>query len=164
GKMMQGGMIGGMMQGMMGKGMMQGMMSKDIPNAQKLLALADELKLKDDQIKSLKTLSLNSQKESIRQNADLAIAKVELNALLGQEDIDLVQVQQKVREVANLEAEVKIAQIETAIKAKEVLTTEQQALLKEITKKKAKVVEKPAATTGKARKMMPQATEHEEHH
>ena len=165
GKMMQGGMMGGMMQGMMGRGMMQsGMMSMDIPNAQKLLALADDLKLKDEQIKSLKTLALNSQKESISQGADLSIAKLELNSLLGQEEIDLEPVQQKVKQVAQLEADLKIAHIKASIEAKEVLTKEQQVLLKEITKKKATAMAKPAAQTGKAKKMMPQATEHEMHH
>jgi len=164
GKMMQGGMMGGQ-GGMMGQGMMRGgMMSMDIPNAQKLLALADDLKLKDEQIKSLKTLSLNSQKESISQGADLSIARLELNSLLGQEEINLAQVQQKVREVANLEAELRIAQIKASIEAKEVLTEEQHALLKEITKKKATAMTKPAAQTGKVKKMMPKATEHEEHH
>jgi len=161
--MMQG-MMGGQ-GGMMGQGMMRGgMMSMDIPNAQKLLALADDLKLKDEQIKSLKTLSLNSQKESISQGADLSIARLELNSLLGQEEINLAQVQQKVREVANLEAELRIAQIKASIEAKEVLTEEQHALLKEITKKKATAMTKPAAQTGKVKKMMPKATEHEEHH
>jgi hypothetical protein len=156
GQMMEGGMMGGMMHG--------AMMGADMPNAQKLLALADDLKLKDEQIKSLKTLSLNSQKGAIRKNADLAIAKLELNSLLGQEEIDLAQVQQKVREVANLEAELKIAHIEASIEAKKVLTEEQRALLKDISTKKATAVEKPAAPTGKAKKMMPQATEHEAHH
>ncbi|MBC8231614.1 hypothetical protein H8E77_18850 [bacterium] len=168
GKMMQGGMMQGMMGGqggMMGRGMMQsGMMSMDMPNAQKLLALADELKLKDEQIKSLKTLSLNSQKKSISQGADLSIAKLELNSLLGQEEIDLEPVQQKVKQVAQLEADLKIAHIKASIEAKEVLTKEQQVLLKEITKKKATAMAKPAAQTGKAKKMMPQATEHEMHH
>jgi Spy/CpxP family protein refolding chaperone len=170
GKMMQGGMMGGMMgKGMMQGGMMGGMMGKktaDLPNAQTFLALTDELKLKDEQIKSLKSISLNSQKGAIRKGADLSIAKLELNALLGQDKIDLEQVQQKVKEVANFEADLQIAQVEASIKAKEVLTNEQIASFKEITKKKAKAAKKPATQKAKKDedKPKPEATEHESHH
>ncbi len=170
GKMMQGGMMGGMMgKGMMQGGMMGGMMGKktvDLPNAQTFLALTDELKLKGEQVKSLKSISLNSQKGAIRKGADLSIAKLELNALLGQEKIDLEPVQQKVKEVANLEAESQIAQIEASIKAKEVLTDEQHALFKNITKKKAKAAKKPATQKAKKDEDKPKqkATEHESHH
>jgi len=170
----QGGMMGGMMQGgmmggMMGKSMMQGgMMVKktlDLPTAQTFLALTDELKLKDEQVKSLKSISLNSQKGAIRKGADLSIARLELNAILGQEKIDLEQVQQKVKEVANIEAEVQITQVGAAIKAKEVLTDEQIAAFKEITKKKAQPAKKPANKQAKKeQKPKAEAAGHEAHH
>jgi len=165
GKMMQGGMMGGMM----GKSMMQGgMMVKktlDLPTAQTFLALTDELKLKDEQVKSLKSISLNSQKGAIRKGADLSIARLELNAILGQEKIDLEQVQQKVKEVANIEAEVQITQVGAAIKAKEVLTDEQIAAFKEITKKKAQPAKKPANKQAKKeQKPKAEAAGHEAHH
>ena len=114
------------------------------------------MNLEDEQVKSLKALSLNSQKGAIRKGADLSIARLELNALLGQEEIDFEQAQQKVKEVANLEAELQIAQIEASIQAKDVLTDEQLVLFKEITKKRAMAGQKPAMQ--KSEKPMREAT------
>jgi len=135
--MMQGGMMCPMcsqmmshipMMQMMGHGIMgqmpmmqmmaHSMMRINMLNARTLLALADKLKLKQEQIKSLKNISLNSQKESIKKGADLAIARIELNALLDQEEIDLEGVQQKIGQIANLEAELRIAHIKASIEAK----------------------------------------------
>jgi hypothetical protein len=102
----QGGMQGGMMQSgmmcpmcgqMMKGGMMQGMMGQMlmIPTPQKLLSLAGELKLEEDQVKSIQEIGFALQKEVIRKKADCSIAGVELNALMCQDEIDLEQVQQK---------------------------------------------------------------------
>lgn len=163
GKMMgQMPMMGGMMSGQHGMMGQMSMMNMNVPNVQMLLASEDELNLKEEQIKSLKNISVNSQKESINKKADLAIARIELNALLDQQKIDLEPVKQKVREIADLEAELRIIHIKTSTEAKEVLTDEQSSLFKKMIKKRTKAEKKPF--TQKAEKPMHQATEQEKHH
>jgi Spy/CpxP family protein refolding chaperone len=178
GGMMQGGMMGGqggMMQGgmmcpmcgqMMKSGMMQGMMGggmmaqkHQMPTLQMLLSLADELKLNEEQVKSIQKIGFNLQKEVIRKNADRSIAEVELNALLIEDKPNFEQAQQKIQQIATLEGELKIAQIKASIDAKKVLTDEQRAELKEMPKKKSVMQQpqKPAMPMGSS-------TEQEMHH
>ncbi|MBM3241100.1 hypothetical protein FJZ31_32860 [Candidatus Poribacteria bacterium] len=173
GGMMQGGMMGGqgsmmcpmcgqmmksgMMQGMMGGGMMA--QKHQMPTPQMLLSLADELKLNEEQVKSIQKIGFALQKEVIQKNANRSIAEVELNELMSQDEINLEQAQRKIQQIASLEGEVKIAQIKASIDAKKVLTDEQRAGLKEMPKKKSAMQQpqKPAMPMGSS-------TEHEMHH
>jgi len=166
--MMQGGMMGGqggmmcpMCGQMMKGGMMQGMMGQmyKMPTPQILLSLADELKLNEEQVKSIQQIGFNLQKEVIRKNADRSIAEVELNALFSEDELNLEQARQKIQQIVTLEGELKIAQIKASIDAKNVLTNEQRAGLKEMPKKKSAMQQsqKPAMP-------MDSSTEHETHH
>lgn len=159
GGMMQGGMMcpmcgqmmkGGMMQGMMGGGMMDQM--HKMPTPQMLLSLTDELKLDEEQIKSIQKIGFDLQKEVIRKNADRSIAGVELNALLCQDEIDLGQAQQKIQQIATLMGELRIAQIKASIEAKKVLTEEQQEKMKELMMKKPAMHTPKKAATPKGKK------------
>jgi Spy/CpxP family protein refolding chaperone len=110
-----------------------------------LLSLAGELKLEEDQVKSIQEIGFALQKEVIRKKADRSIAGVELNALMCQDEIDLEQVQQKIQQMATLEGELRIAQIKASIEAKKVLTEEQQAKVKELMMKKPAAIPKKTA-------------------
>lgn len=146
--------------------MMKQMHSVNLPDAQTLLAKGEELSLTGEQVKSLKDISLSAQKESIKKHADLAIARVELHALLDQEDIDVERVQQKVRQAADLEAELKIAHLRAAISAKGVLTADQRTRFEEIAKKRVRPKERSGMMQkGKhPEKPMRRRTEHRRHH
>lgn len=143
--MMQGmmGEQGGMMQGrkmcpmccQMMRRCMMGQMHK-MPTPEMLLSLADELKLDEEQVKSIQKIGFALQKEVIQKGAERSIAELELNALLGEDEVDPQGAQEKIQQIASLEGELKIAQIKASIDAKNVLTAEQSAKLKEIAKKK----------------------------
>jgi len=143
--MMQGmmGEKGGMMQGrkmcpmccQMMRRCMMGQMHK-MPTPEMLLSLADELKLEEEQVKSIQKIGFALQKEVIQKGAERSIAELELNALLGEDEVDLQGAQEKIQQIASLEGELKIAQMKASIDAKNVLTVEQSAKLKEIAKKK----------------------------
>jgi len=136
--MMKGGMMGGQ-GGMMGQmPMMQPMMGEmhKMPTPEMLLSLADELKLEEDQVKSIQKIGFALQKEVIQRGAERSIAELELNVLLGEDEVDLQKAQEKIQQIASLEGDLKIAQIKASIDAKNVLTVEQSAKLKEIAKKK----------------------------
>lgn len=167
GRMMGGGMMQGMMGqmpmmqrmmggqgGMMGHmPMMHGMMGRmhGMPALQMLLFLSDELGLDEEQVTSIKKIGFDFQKEAIQKNADLSISGVELNALLSQDDIDLEQAQEKIQQIANLEGEMKIAQIRAFIDIKEVLTEEQRAKVKKLMMEKAaKSTKKPTQESKEA--------------
>jgi Spy/CpxP family protein refolding chaperone len=124
-----------------------------------LLSLTDELKLDEEQVKSIQKIGFNLQKEVIRKNADRSIAEVELNELLSQDEINLEQAQQKIQQISTLEGELRIAQIKASINAKNVLSDEQRAELKEILKKKS-VMQQPQ----KPVMPMGSTTEQETHH
>lgn len=155
-------MMGDMMKQMMGgqRGMMGKMHQANLPDAQALLAVSDELKLADNQIQSLKDIALRTQKESIKKQAELEVARLELNALLDREQIDTEQVRQKLNQAATLETDLKMAQIQNSVAAKAVLTAEQRALFKDVTKKGKMMMQ----SGEKAEKSTPEASEHEKHH
>jgi Spy/CpxP family protein refolding chaperone len=151
GGMMQGGMIGHMpmMHGMMGRGMMGWMHGMFTP--QMLLFWAGELNLEEEQIKSIQMVGFDLQKEIIQKNADRSIASVELNALLGQDEIDLQQAQQKIQQIATLGGKLRVAQIKAFINTKEVLTEEQRAKLKELMIKQSAMYTPQKAATQKGK-------------
>jgi Spy/CpxP family protein refolding chaperone len=162
---MMSGQGGGMNQAPMMGGMMSQMMEQmrhpNLPDVQMLLGLSDQLKLTDEQVRSLKQVHLQLQKDVIRKQADLAIASLELNALLDQEKIDMGQVRQKAQAAANLEAEIKLAHIQADTDARAVLTPEQRAMLAKMSKmEKPMMMGQSKASGGES----PQPSGHEQHH
>jgi Spy/CpxP family protein refolding chaperone len=163
GKMMGQGMMGG--QGMMnmmhgtisGPGMMAGFGKPD------LIALAEKLDLSEEQIAEIKGIFLSHKKDIIRKKADRDIAELELSELTQQDEPDLNAVEDKIRDIANLETGIRFSQIKVWTDARSVLTTEQKAVLKKIMK------EQKASMTGqknveKTETSMPGSGGHSEHH
>ena len=99
-----------------------------------LTRLADKLDLSEEQQAEIKDIHALHKKNVIRRNADLQIARVELQELMQQEEPDLNAIEDQVRNVANLGAGIKYSQIKVGIDTKNVLTEEQQAKLKELRK------------------------------
>lgn len=131
--------------------------SANLPTPHACLAMADVLKLTDDQVIALKEITRNLEKETIRKLSDAAIARVELNALLDQQEIDTDQVQKKVRQIHELQAEQSIAQIQASVDATKILNAAQRTHLMELMKGNVPPVEETEKTP-------PESAEHEEHH
>jgi Spy/CpxP family protein refolding chaperone len=88
-----------------------------------------ELGLTPDQVSRLETLRDEFAREAIRREADIRIAELDLGALLAADPVDLPRVEAKVRELAQLQAELRIARLRTIEQGKAVLTPEQRSRL-----------------------------------
>jgi Spy/CpxP family protein refolding chaperone len=134
----EGGPPGGMMtpgHGMMtpGGGMMGRGMDMGSPGERPLITVMlhhrAELGLSAEQVQRLETLRSDFAREAIRRDADIRIAELDLAGLLGQEPVDLVRVEAKVREAAQIRAELRLARLRTIEQGKAVLTAEQRTRL-----------------------------------
>jgi len=135
----------GMMQGcqMMGQGMMGGMMgmSRDRARHHKpwfrygvslILRNADRLGLSDEQKKQLDDIRVRYSKEIVKQNAELEIEEIDLEALLNKSDFNLSGVKEALKKVESAKTQIKYLRIEAFVEAKKILTSEQKSDLKKL--------------------------------
>jgi Spy/CpxP family protein refolding chaperone len=116
------GSMGDMMDRMMGG-------PADRPLITIMLHHRSDLGLSAEQVGRLETLRGDFTRDAIRRDADIRIAELDLAALLEQEPMDLGKVETKVREVAQLRADFRIARLRTIEQGKAVLTPEQRTRL-----------------------------------
>jgi len=105
---------------------------EDRPLIAMMLQNREKLGLSDDQVKKLEQLRTDFQKESIRRDADLRVAEMDLTGLLDAQPVDMVKVEAKVREIERLRADSRIARIRVIEKGKEQLTADQRKKLQEL--------------------------------
>jgi Spy/CpxP family protein refolding chaperone len=121
-----------MQSGRDGMGGMMGRMMGD-PAERPLITIMlhhrTELGLSADQASRLETLRGDFAREAIRRGADIRIAELDLATLLEQDPVDLTKVETKVREVAQLRADLRIARLRAVEQGKAVLTPEQRTRL-----------------------------------
>ena len=113
------------------EGLMERMMGDpvDRPLITIMLHHRTELGLSADQVSRLEALRGDFTREAIRRGADIRIAELDLATLLEQDPVDLTKVEAKVREVAQLRADLRIARLRTVEQGKAVLTPEQRTRL-----------------------------------
>ncbi|HYY25497.1 MAG TPA: periplasmic heavy metal sensor [Candidatus Udaeobacter sp.] len=97
-----------------------------------MLRNRDKLGLSQDQVRKLEQVRNDFERESIRRDADLRIAEMDLAALTDSSAVDLPKVEAKVREIERLRADQRLARIRSIEKGKEQLTAEQRKKLQEI--------------------------------
>jgi len=100
------------------------------------LPMIEKLELTEDQLKSLKTLKKDSTKDKIKKRAEIETAEVDLKELLDADELDLPKIQTKLKEIANLRAELQYLDIEAYEKGKTLLSAGQKTKLKESPMKK----------------------------
>jgi Spy/CpxP family protein refolding chaperone len=108
------------------------MKSEERPLIAFMLRNREKLDLSAAQVKNLEQLRSDFQKESIRKDADLRVAEMDLKGLLVAEKVDMAKVEAKVREIERLRSDLRIARIRTIQKGKEVLTADQRKKLQEL--------------------------------
>ena len=108
------------------------MKSEERPLIAFILRNREKLDLSAAQVKSLEQLKNDFQKESIRRDADLRVAEMDLNGLLVADKIDMAKIEAKVREIERWRSDLRIARIRTIQKGKEVLTADQRKKLQEL--------------------------------
>jgi len=102
------------------------------PSISKIIRNREKLDLSGDQVKNLERLRKDFEKQSIRKEADIRVAKLDLQALLDAQPVDMTKVEAKVREIERLRADLRFARIRAAQKAKEQLSVEQHQKLDEL--------------------------------
>jgi Spy/CpxP family protein refolding chaperone len=123
------------MQGRGGMGSMGGPMGRmmgdpfERPLITIMLHHRTELGLSADQVSRLETLRSDFTREAIRRDADIRIAELDLTSLLEQDPADLSKVEAKVREAAQLRADLRIARLRAIEQGKALLTPEQRTRL-----------------------------------
>lgn len=113
-------------------GMMSGM-SMGHPGERPLITRAleqrEQLGLSADQVKALETARAEFAEDAKRRGADIEAAEQELGTLLGEPTVDLAKVEAKVRQIASLQADLRLARIRTLERGKAILTAEQRTKL-----------------------------------
>jgi Spy/CpxP family protein refolding chaperone len=99
---------------------------EDRPMISLMLKYQDYLRLSGEQVKKLEQLRDNFQRQSIRAEAAMRILDLDIAGLLDQPTVDVPKVEQKVRELEKLRADLRIARVRAVEQAKAVLTPEQR--------------------------------------
>ena len=86
---------------------------------------ARDLGLTPEQESKLRTLRTEFEKESIRRTAEIRTAEIDLAALLKQERWDLAQIESKVKQIGQLQAELRVARIRALDAGRNVLSLDQ---------------------------------------
>ncbi len=97
-----------------------------------MLRNREKLGLSDDQVRRMEQLRTEFEKESIRKDADIRIAEMDLEALLDTPNVDMAKVEAKVREIEKTRADLRLARIRAIEKGKGQLTPDQRKKLQEM--------------------------------
>jgi Heavy-metal resistance len=97
-----------------------------------MLRNRERLGLTADQVKHLEQLRNDFAKESIRSEANLRIAELDLTSLLEAQPVDMTRVEAKIREIERIRGDLRIARVRSIEKAKAQLSAEQRRKLQEL--------------------------------
>jgi Spy/CpxP family protein refolding chaperone len=109
----------------------------ELPMANRALALLDNsrvraaLNLTDAQASQLRKIIVGMEESSIKTQADVAVAGIELRELLREDKPDHEAVMNKVSQIAQLRAQLMKQHVEALLAAKDVLTPEQQKMIRQ---------------------------------
>ena len=98
-----------------------------------LLRNREKIGLSEEQVKKLEQLRSDFEKETIRNEADIRIAEIDLNNLLQAPNPDMGKIETKIRDVERLRADLRIARIRAMEKGKALLSVDQRKKLQELT-------------------------------
>jgi Spy/CpxP family protein refolding chaperone len=108
------------------------MRSHEGPIITMMLEHSQDLGLNPEQEKKLRDLRTEFSKDSVRRTADIRVAQIELNALLEQDQWDVAKIEPKVKQLATLQGDLRVARIKTLAAGRAVLTPEQVEKLKQV--------------------------------
>lgn len=97
-----------------------------------LLRNREKIGLSDDQVKKLEQLRSDFEKETIRNEADIRVAEIDLNNLLQAPSADMPKIEVKIRDIERLRADLRIARIRAIDQGKALLSTDQRKRLQEL--------------------------------
>lgn len=94
--------------------------------------LREALELTDEQAEQLRKINVDTRKTTVQKRADLQVSRIELNELLRSENPPRAQVEQKVREITQLQGDLMQTRVDALLSARAVLTPEQQQKAQEL--------------------------------
>ncbi len=94
------------------------------------LELKEEIGLSEEQVKSLQSIQSAYQMGRIKTDAEIQIAESELNELLEKDDVELSQMEAKIRAIEALRAQQRIDRIKSLKAAGQLLTEAQKAQIR----------------------------------
>lgn len=97
-----------------------------------MLRHRDRLGLSAEQVRNLERVRNDFAKESIRTDAELRIAEMDLESLLHGEPVEMPRVEDKIREIERHRADLRIARIKAIENGKEQLSGEQRKKFQEL--------------------------------
>ena len=97
-----------------------------------MLSNQDKLQLSASQVQTLEKLRNDFRRQSIRLDADLKVAEMDLAQLLDADSADMGKVESKVREIEKLKGDLRLARLRAIEEGKKVLSAEQRVRLKEL--------------------------------
>ncbi len=101
---------------------------KDSPTI-RMEELIKFLNLSEEQITEINKTLLDFQKNTLELRNRMQIKELEIKALLLEPETELAKIREKLKEVADLQVELKVKTIEKYLEIKDLLTPEQQAKL-----------------------------------
>lgn len=100
----------------------------------KMIEHAKEIGLNEEQISKINDLETNCKKDMIRKQAEIGILKVDKQALLKKDEVNLSELKNIIQKIAALESEIEYNCVESSVRVKKILTEEQMKKLHELTK------------------------------
>ena len=97
-----------------------------------MLRNRERLGLTADQVKQLEQVRNEFAKESIRSEANLRIAEMDLTSLIEAQPIDMTRVEAKIREIERIRGDLRVVRIRSIEKGKAQLSAEQRRKLQEL--------------------------------
>jgi Spy/CpxP family protein refolding chaperone len=97
-----------------------------------MLSNQDKLQLSSSQVQTLEKLRNDFRRQSIRLDADLKVAEMDLAQLLDSDSADMGKVESKVREIEKLKGDLRLARLRAIEEGKRILSQEQRVKLKEL--------------------------------
>ena len=103
-------------------------------NMDKIIKHSKEIELKEDQISKIRELEANCKKDTIKKQAEIDTLKIDKQALVKKDNVDLAELKKVIEKIAVLEGEMEFNCMENSVKVKKVLTEEQMKKLHELMK------------------------------
>ena len=94
--------------------------------------LREALELTDEQTEQLHKINVDTRKTTVQKRADLQIRRIELHEVLRAENPPRAQVEQKVREITQLQGDLMQTRVDALLSARAVLTPEQRQKAQEL--------------------------------
>ncbi len=90
------------------------------------------LGLDDKQKEAIRGIKSAAAKDTVRKQADIGVARIELRDVLGRDQVDMAAAEAAVKKISSLQADLRIARIRELQQIKEKLTPEQRKKFKEM--------------------------------